>query len=667
MGKTVFYRQTFEAGAPFYVVNTTNDDFFLSYLEPYTDPLYPELIVGWGSEVYPIIGVDGSYALYSPCSGPPDGLEPYYGAVALAVSEARDGRYCIVRGPAPFNTLDPYYVGPPLCPLPWGGANGKVPVQCQTQVNRIEMDVQFTTRAFYEFGNLDEPGYPYVFYTGQHEGDTYSFALYVQMNYNEEYDHTPGTHLWVLTAPLVRTNGSGYATDVDWTAWPESKFDLDGAFHHIKVEWQYASYDWNNGNLSIPGMVNADGWIRAYIDDELVCEALNQRIFYWEKTGEGWHGFESWMQGSLFGAYGHIGLLQDDFSTRYDNPALATLAERGYTHVNGVTVAGGSYSPTHLATADFYSEFARDFGSVQTDLMRVGMTMRESTNPAGSAFLVLNFSQATPGGVTQYFFGVRDQNGDPVLECKRAGTTLVIADAEGELGSAVGALLENTTQNLRVQWRFSSYLGGAWQSDGHVRVERANIVSGYVTSYTTLFVVENGVVRGKTSNLPTYWSQTWFCPQGDLLLAYGSSFKSLGVMERWMPTWPNRWSTLQLGYWNTAGVYDNIELSYGESRWIDIANYHDVIVNYFQFKYGQARVKVDLWTSDGSVVKARLWNSTDGVSVGESVEITSTTPVETEFAVALTMGVKKYRLQVLTSEGEVDYFCVGQLMKTAGA
>jgi len=35
--------------------------------------------------------------------------------------------------------------------------------------------------------------------------------------------------------------------------------------------------------------------------------------------------------------------------------------------------------------------------------------------------------------------------------------------------------------------------------------------------------------------------------------------------------------------------------------------------------------------------------------------------------VALTMGIKAYRLQVLTSEGEVDYFCVGQLMKTAGA
>ena len=105
----------------------------------------------------------------------------------------------------------------------------------------------------------------------------------------------------------------------------------------------------------------------------------------------------------------------------------------------------------------------------------------------------------------------------------------------------------------------------------------------------------------------------------------------------------------------------------GPSVWVPIANYHDVIVSYWQFKYGQARVKVDLWTSDGTMVQARLWNSTDGVSVGESVEITSTTPVETEFAVALTMGIKAYRLQVLTSEGEVDYFCVGQLMKRAGA
>ena len=661
MGKTVFYRQTFEAGAPFYVVNTTNDDFFLSYIYPYTDPLYPELIVGWGSEVYPIIGVDGSYALYSPCSGPPDGLEPYYGAVALAVSEARDGRYCIVRGPAPFNTLDPYYVGPPLCPLPWGGANGKVPVQCQTQVNRIEMDVQFTTRAFYEFGNPDEPGCPYVFYTGQHEGDTYGFNLHVDMNYNEDYDYTPGTHLWVLGAPIVRSNGSGYASDVAIKAWPESRFDLDGAFHHIRVEWQYATYDWNNGNLDVPGMVNADGWIRAYIDDELVCEALNQRIFYWEKTGEGWHGFESWMRQSLFGAYGHIGLLGDDFSYQYDNPVQDDLvAERGYTNLTGI--AKPDYWSTRLTTADFYSEFARDFGSVQTDLMRVGMAMRDFTNPAGAAYFELDFSRATPGGVTQYFFGVRDHHGDPVLEFKREGTTLVVTDAVGELGRASSVLLEGTAQKLRFQWCFSSYAGGAFQADGIVKVERVT-VSGYTWTYTTLFSLENAVVCGKVANLPYYWRQAWFCPQGDMFV--GAS--RLNVMERWTPTTPNRWSTLQLGYWNTAGVYDNIELSYGENVWVPIANYHDVIVSYWQFKYGQARVKVDLWTSDGTTVKARLWNVTDGVSVGESVEITSTTPVETEFAVALTMGVKAYRLQVLTSEGEVDYFCVGQLMKTAGS
>jgi hypothetical protein len=341
------------------------------------------------------------------------------------------------------------------------------------------------------------------------------------------------------------------------------------------------------------------------------------------------------------------------------------VAERGYTHLTGIAKAA---SPTRLTTADFYSEFARDFGSVQTDLMRVGMVMREPTNPAGAAFLALDFSRATPGGVTQYFFGVRDQNGDPVLEFKRSGTTLVVTDAEGEIGRVEGVLLENATQYLRIQWCFSSYANGAFQADGVVRVERGSGTT-YMTPYTTLFTLENALVRGTLANLPHYWSQAWFCPQGNLLLTtptYGGSW-SLGVTERWMPSWPNRWSILHLGYWNTAGVYDNLQCSYGANVWVDIANYHDVIINYFQFKYGQARVKVDLWTSDGTMVQARLWNVTDGVSVGESVEITSTTPVETEFAVALTMGVKAYRLQVLTSEGEVDYFCVGQLMKTAGA
>jgi hypothetical protein len=366
------------------------------------------------------------------------------------------------------------------------------------------------------------------------------------------------------------------------------------------------------------------------------------------------------MQPSLFGAYGHIGLLQDDFSYQYDNPVQDDLvAERGYTNLTGI--AKPDYWGTRLTTADFYSEFARDFGSVQTDLMRVGMTMRDFTNPAGAAYFELDFSRATPGGVTQYFFGVRDHHGDPVLEFKRDGTTLVVTDAVGELGRASSVLLEGTAQKLRVQWCFSSYAGGAFQADGIVKVERVTI-SGYTRTYTTLFSIENAVVCGKVANLPYYWRQTWFCPQGDLLLG-----TRLNVMERWTPTTPNRWSTLQLGYWNTAGAYDNIELSYGENQWIDIANYHDVIINYFQFKYGLARVLMDLWTSDGSPVTARLYNSTDGVSVGESVEISSTTPVETFFDVALTMGVKSYRLQVLASGEEVDYFAVGQLMKRAGA
>ena len=665
MGKTVFYAQNFEDGAPFYVANNVSGgDTFTSVISPYVSPLYPELCYGFASEVYPGIGVNGSEALYSPCTGPPDYFEPTSASVALAVME--DGRWPISRSPGGLYGGDVYYLGPPLGPLPWGGGNTKVPVQCQTQVNRIEMDVQFTTWAFYELGDPEESAYPYVFYTGQAPGDAYGFALYVEMNYNEEYDYTPGTHLLVATAPILRDSGAGRADDVAWVAKPESWYDLDGAFHHIRFEWQYSTTEYNNAK-PLPSNTASDGWVRVYVDDELVLEALNLRLYYWHKKAEGWSGFEYWMQGSvaMSGAYGHNGLLQDDFVR---SPTLDDLvAERGYTRLTGITKVS---SPTsRLTTADFYSEFARDFGSVQTDLLRVGMTMREPTNPAGAVFLALDFSRATPGGVTQYFFGVRDANGDPVLECKRSGTTLVVTDAEGELGRADGVLLENTVQYMRVQWCFSSYVGGAWQSDGYVRVQTGNVVSGYMPTYNDLFSIENAVVRGKVANLPNYWSQTWFCPQGNLLLTtptYGGSW-SLGVMERMHWTWPNRYCTLQLGYWNTAGVYDNIELSYGENVWVPIANYHDVIVSYWQFKYGQARVKADLWTSDGTTVKARLWNSTDGVSVGESVEITSTTPVETEFAVALTMGIKSYRLQVLTSDGEVDYFCVGQLMKTAGA
>ena len=100
------------------------------------------------------------------------------------------------------------------------------------------------------------------------------------------------------------------------------------------------------------------------------------------------------------------------------------------------------------------------------------------------------------------------------------------------------------------------------------------------------------------------------------------------------------------------------------SSWVDIADVVEQEIAGESFPGGAARVLGELWTEDfGSplpVVQARLYNVTDDVSVGESAEIQSDEPEACDFAVTLSSGTKRYRLQVTSDTPGVDIFFSGR-------
>lgn len=98
--------------------------------------------------------------------------------------------------------------------------------------------------------------------------------------------------------------------------------------------------------------------------------------------------------------------------------------------------------------------------------------------------------------------------------------------------------------------------------------------------------------------------------------------------------------------------------------WVPVANYVEQEIPASAFPGGAARVLGDLWTEDtGSplpVVKARLYNVTDGASAGESAEVSSATPTACDFGVTLASGTKRYTLQVTSDTPDIDIFYCGR-------
>lgn len=120
----------------------------------------------------------------------------------------------------------------------------------------------------------------------------------------------------------------------------------------------------------------------------------------------------------------------------------------------------------------------------------------------------------------------------------------------------------------------------------------------------------------------------------------------------------NRFASVNFGPQNggLCGVYDNIIVGTPEA-WIDAANFVEQEIPSSAFPGGAARVVCKCWNADGSAMQARLYDQTNGVSVGESAVVESATPADASFTVTLTSGTARYRLQVTGSVG-ADLFCV---------
>jgi hypothetical protein len=108
------------------------------------------------------------------------------------------------------------------------------------------------------------------------------------------------------------------------------------------------------------------------------------------------------------------------------------------------------------------------------------------------------------------------------------------------------------------------------------------------------------------------------------------------------------------------GKYAYIKVGLASGTWVDVADFIEQEVSDSDFANGIARVRCKLWTRDsGVMVKARLYDVINGVSVGESAEIISQTPVDATFSVTLTTGVTRYHLQLTSDTVESDLFAIG--------
>jgi len=121
----------------------------------------------------------------------------------------------------------------------------------------------------------------------------------------------------------------------------------------------------------------------------------------------------------------------------------------------------------------------------------------------------------------------------------------------------------------------------------------------------------------------------------------------------------NRIPTVQFG---PMGNGDNLGIYTDEGEvWVPVRDWVEQEIPSSAFPGGVARILGDLWSEDlGSplpTIQARLYNLTDGVSVGASAALQSATyPSACDFSVTLTPGTKRYRAEVTSDTPAVDIF-----------
>lgn len=201
---------------------------------------------------------------------------------------------------------------------------------------------------------------------------------------------------------------------------------------------------------------------------------------------------------------------------------------------------------------------------------------------------------------------------------------------------------------FRLEWIGASVLVDAsvyGSNDGY-------LYDNQVAADGLVAVYRDGVELAVQENLKFVMSpgQGWLPWIGDRLPyedgAAERAYSEIGTFS-WVDLIPN------------IGTYGYVKAGYCPG-WVDIANFNEVLLDSALFNGRIPSVQMELWTGDpAATIQARLLDGDANVSVGESVEVTGTTPTKVEFDVTLNTGVHPYRLQVTSDMTDADLFCAG--------
>ena len=320
------------------------------------------------------------------------------------------------------------------------------------------------------------------------------------------------------------------------------------------------------------------------------------------------------------------------------------------THWNPLTSAqerdASSFTPNN-ARQRLYIEVKVKFDQDYYDQVGGGWGWDASFYPQGNdsnVFLYLSFntsaaevedygdSGGTPGTHT---FMLITNNTDP----SAVGPIVWYGDDEYRaVGSFLHAeLFDGQEHILRLEWKSATVTSSLVDYRNY---EISTLVDGELQ-----FSVD-GVIKYSRSNAAFCLDTEWYydATYSDVPAAFAALGKyNKVVLESFM-----------------ACKYVYVKAGIVDGGWIDIADFIEQEVSDSDFVNGVARVRCKLWTRDsGVMVKARLYDVINAVSVGESAEIISQTPVDATFSVALTAGVTRYHLQVTSDTVESDLFAIG--------
>ena len=93
--------------------------------------------------------------------------------------------------------------------------------------------------------------------------------------------------------------------------------------------------------------------------------------------------------------------------------------------------------------------------------------------------------------------------------------------------------------------------------------------------------------------------------------------------------------------------------------WVDIADYVEADVPSTWFPSGDAMVRCELWSTGGVEMQARLYDVTNSLSAGESIAVSSATPITADFSIFVSPGTNRYHLQVTSETPATDLFSAG--------